>query len=258
MPLRSLASRLRSALTPLVAERLKEQEEKVQKLLAYAERQDVVSKERRLLETLRHCNPVAARDRTLVSATLGLLPQSRPGSFICGVSLVCFKASVYGEAAALLADPGQFFKTPEDICRLITAIQRLRWRLAVRIIMHVHPTLLWLQRRAYLMRKINHACTPDSTMASAESLFDEENQGSSSHCSSQDTSTEKAYSDAPKGKGPASDFNSPWYKSIGAYNAAAGPTNLAQVPSGAVGSRNSKGSFVPATSKREEHAFENT
>ncbi|CDI82366.1 hypothetical protein EAH_00066160, partial [Eimeria acervulina] len=157
MPLRALASKLRKALTPLVAERLKEQEEKVQKLLAHAELQDIVSRERRLLETLRHCNPVAARDRTLVSATLGLLPQSRPGSFICGVSLVCFKAAVYGEAAALLADPGHFFKTPEDVCRLITAIQRLRWRVAVRIILNVHPTLLWLQRRAFLMRKIKEA-----------------------------------------------------------------------------------------------------
>ncbi|CDI75431.1 Myosin IJ heavy chain, putative [Eimeria praecox] len=157
MPLRSLATRLRKALSPLVAERLKEQEDKVQKLLAHAEQQDTVSRERRILETLRHCNPVTARDRTLVSATLGLLPQSRPGSFICGVSLVCFKASVYGEAAAMMADPGQFFKTPKDMCRLITAIQRLRWRLAVRIILHVHPALLWLQRRAFLMRKIKEA-----------------------------------------------------------------------------------------------------
>ena len=92
-----------------------------------------------------------------VSATLGLLPQCRPGSFICGVSLVCFKATAYGEAAALIADPGQFFKTPKDLCRLITAIQRLRWRVAVCIILHVHPTLLWLQRRALLMRKIKEA-----------------------------------------------------------------------------------------------------
>ncbi|CDJ48978.1 FMVIB, related [Eimeria brunetti] len=157
MPLRTVASKLRKALIPLLAERLKEQEEKVEKLLANVHEEDVVAKERRILETLRHCNPVSARDRTLVSATLGLLPQSRPGSFICGVSLVCFKASVYGEAAALLADPGQFFKTPEDVCRLITAIQRLRWRVAVRIILHVTPTLLWLQRKAYLMRKIKEA-----------------------------------------------------------------------------------------------------
>ena len=71
MPLRALASKLRKALTPLVAERLKEQEEKVQKLLAHAELQDIVSRERRLLETLRHCNPVAARDRTLGNLTQG-------------------------------------------------------------------------------------------------------------------------------------------------------------------------------------------
>ncbi|CDJ65369.1 hypothetical protein ENH_00004140 [Eimeria necatrix] len=80
--------------------------------------------------------------------------RCRPGTFICGVSLVCFKASAYGEAAALMTDPAKFFETPGDLCRLITAIQRLRLRVAVRIIVHVHPKLLWLQRRAFLMRKI--------------------------------------------------------------------------------------------------------
>ncbi|CDJ59533.1 hypothetical protein EMWEY_00057840, partial [Eimeria maxima] len=158
MPLRALASRLRKVLGPLIAERLKEQEEKMKKLSTNVNlQQEDVSRESRVLETLRHCNPVTVRDRTLVSATLGLLPQSHPGSFICGVSLVCFKAAVYGEAAALMADPGNFFKTPEDVCRLITAIQRLRWRVAVRIILHVHPALQWLQRRAFLMRRIKEA-----------------------------------------------------------------------------------------------------
>ncbi|CDJ67400.1 Myosin IJ heavy chain, putative, partial [Eimeria necatrix] len=165
MPLHSLAAKLRAALCPLLKKRLEEQEQKVQKLME-AENKNVplnfgvlpsaeeTARQRRLLETLRHWDPNASRDRTLASATLGLLPQCRPGAFICGVSLVCFKASAYGEAAALIADPAQFFKTPEDLCRLITAIQRLRWRVAVRTILHVHPKLLWLQRRAFLMRKI--------------------------------------------------------------------------------------------------------
>ncbi|CDJ48979.1 Myosin IJ heavy chain, putative [Eimeria brunetti] len=147
-----------------------EQEIKVQALLDQATVTDSIGEDListgeerrmqcRILDKLRHWNAGSARDRTLVSATLGLLPQCRPGSFICGVSLVCFKAPVYGEAAALMADPGQFFKTPEDVCRLITAIQRLRWRVAVRIVLHIHPTLVWLQRRAYLMRKIKEAIT---------------------------------------------------------------------------------------------------
>ncbi|CDI75430.1 hypothetical protein EPH_0005320 [Eimeria praecox] len=174
MPLRALAARLRKAFGPLVESRLQEQEEKVQTLLGQLNATqgtegDSESLEQelrvhcRILETLKHWNPATARDRMLVSATLGLLPQYRPGSFICGVSLVCFKASVYGEAAALIAEPGQFFKTPKDVCRLITAIQRLRWRVAVCIILHVHPTLLWLQRRAFLMRKIKEAVVRAAT-----------------------------------------------------------------------------------------------
>ncbi|CDJ39888.1 Myosin IJ heavy chain, putative [Eimeria tenella] len=168
MPLHTLACRLRKTLLPLLERLLHEQENKVEALLpqrmaalgsdsACISLHDEQKKQCRVLETLRHWNPATVRDRLLASATLGLLPQCRPGTFICGVSLLCFKASAYGEAAALMTDPAKFFETPGDLCRLITAIQRLRWRVAVRIILHVHPKLLWLQRRAFLMREIKEA-----------------------------------------------------------------------------------------------------
>ncbi|OEH77694.1 myosin heavy chain [Cyclospora cayetanensis] len=168
LPLHPVASKLRTVLVPLLKRRLQEQEDKVKQLAAQKEQQSSsaeesasfdqeVARQRRILETLRHCNPATTRDRTLVSATLGLLSKCRPGSFICGVSLICFKGAAYGEATEFMADPSQFFKTPEDLCRLITAIQRLRWRVAARIVLQVHPTLLWLQRRACLMRKIKMA-----------------------------------------------------------------------------------------------------
>ncbi|KAL8441454.1 hypothetical protein Emag_007150 [Eimeria magna] len=116
--------------------------------------EDELTRHTRMLQMLRHCNPANVRDQTLVSATLGLLPQCRPGMFICGVSLICFKAAAYGVATELIAEPSSFFRTPEDLCKLVAAIQRMRWRVAACIALHVHPTLLWLQRRAFLMRRI--------------------------------------------------------------------------------------------------------
>lgn len=166
LSLRSAAARLRAALEPLVCQRRQEQEQRVAELVALRDQRrhtsadgttalnEDIQKQQRMLATLRHCSLGSVRDRTLVSATLGLLPQCRPGSFICGVSLICLKAAAYGEAAALMADPSQYFKTPNDLCQLIMAIQRLRWRVAVRIVLQVHPTLLWLQRRSFLMRRI--------------------------------------------------------------------------------------------------------
>ncbi|KAL8424895.1 hypothetical protein Efla_002845 [Eimeria flavescens] len=165
MPLNSVAARLRQNLDPLVRLRLREQEKRLEQLMGSLELlrreataplmiEEELTKQTRILQTLRHCNPAKVRDQTLVSATLGLLPQCKPGSFICGVSLICFKAAAYGEASELITDPSYFFKTPEDLCRLVGAIQRMRWRVAARIVLHVHPTLLWLQRRAFLMRRI--------------------------------------------------------------------------------------------------------
>ncbi|KAL8441155.1 hypothetical protein Emed_007605 [Eimeria media] len=165
MPLRSVAARLRQSLEPLLQLRLQEQEQIVEHLRASrnhlhptdpsaAMLNEELKEQHHMLQTLRHCHPANVRDRTLVSATLGLLPQCRPGAFICGVSMICFKAAAYGEASELMTDPSQFFQTPKDVCRLVIAIQRLRWRVATRILLHVHPTLLWLHRRALLMRRI--------------------------------------------------------------------------------------------------------
>ncbi|KAL8440934.1 hypothetical protein Emag_007605 [Eimeria magna] len=165
MPLRSVAARLRQSLEPLLQLRLQEQEQIVDHLLASRNQlqpadasaamlNEDLKEQHHMLQTLRHCNLVNVRDRTLVSATLGLLPQCRPGAFICGVSMICFKAAAYGEAAELMTDPSQFFETPRDVCRLVVAVQRLRWKVATRILLHVHPALLWLSRRALLMRRI--------------------------------------------------------------------------------------------------------
>ncbi|KAL8453025.1 hypothetical protein Emed_001081 [Eimeria media] len=159
------AARLRESLCPLVRLRLLEQEQTLEHLIASRAHQhhaaadpagpeDELKKHTRMLQMLRHCNPANVRDQTLVSAALGLLPQCRPGMFICGVSLICFKAAAYGEATELIAEPSSFFRTPEDLCKLVAAIQRMRWRVATCIALHVHPTLLWLQRRAFLMRRI--------------------------------------------------------------------------------------------------------
>ncbi|KAL8425226.1 hypothetical protein Efla_006544 [Eimeria flavescens] len=165
MPLRAVAARLRGSLEPLVQLRLQEQEQAVQQLMASKDQvqhtpealallEEELKKKQHMLQTLRHCNPARVRDRTLVSASLGLLPQCRPGTFICGVSMLCFKAAAYDEVAELMTDPTQFFKAPEDLCRLVVAIQRLRWRVATRMVLQVHPTLLWLHRRALLMKRI--------------------------------------------------------------------------------------------------------
>ncbi|KAL8271397.1 hypothetical protein Esti_004731 [Eimeria stiedai] len=165
VPLPSAAARLRESLYSLVQLWLREQEQTVEQLIAFrthlhhaatdpAKLEDELKKHTRMLQMLRHCNPANVRDQTLVSATLGLLPQCRPGTFICGVSLICFKAAAYGEATELIAEPSSFFKTPEDLCKLVAAIQRMRWRVAACMALHVHPTLLWLQRRALLMRRI--------------------------------------------------------------------------------------------------------
>ena len=76
MPLRALAARLRKVIIPLVESRLKEQEENVQTLLNQTKATQRVGGDSksleedlriqsRIVDTLRHWNPGAARDRTL-------------------------------------------------------------------------------------------------------------------------------------------------------------------------------------------------
>ena len=85
LPLRPLAAHLRTALGPLVQKLFQEQVQKVQQLLAQKEQQQntdgnsasfdsELTLQRRMLETLRHCNPTTARDRTLGNEHKGQAP----------------------------------------------------------------------------------------------------------------------------------------------------------------------------------------
>ena len=93
LPLRAVASQLRTSLGPLVHQRRQEQEKKVEQLLAQTEQQQYTAAnpaaldeelkiQRRMLETLRHCNLATARDRTLgkskrrnKTSTVAVLPH---------------------------------------------------------------------------------------------------------------------------------------------------------------------------------------
>lgn len=82
LPLRPAAARLRATLEPLVHQRRQEQEKKVAELTALREERrytstdttaldEEIQQQRRMLETLKHCNPAAARDRTLGTGPCG-------------------------------------------------------------------------------------------------------------------------------------------------------------------------------------------